>query len=104
MISRLARNTTEPTLLLFGDRGYADLESLDRRPAPQLALHGSFSLPVSFDVIAEHTRRSGGLVLSTKARQASLHTAAAFAAASIVFTAGFSADAFVLLCRRALSR
>ncbi len=51
-------------LLLSGDRGYcSDQALLDERGAPNLAVHGSISMMVDYQIIGEYCRRLGADVL-----------------------------------------
>lgn len=51
-------------LLLSGDRGYSEDHALKLgRGVPSLALHGSFSMMVDYQIIGEYCRRLGGQAL-----------------------------------------
>jgi len=51
-------------LLLSGDRGYSHDDALKLgRGAPTIALHGSFSMMVDYQIIGEYCRQLGGHVL-----------------------------------------
>jgi hypothetical protein len=54
-------------MLLSADKGNHRLGSLGRKPAPELALHGSFSLGVNYHAIKEHVAQSGGIALFPEA-------------------------------------
>lgn len=49
-----------PCLLLAGDQAFATLEQLRKCGEPQLALHGTFSLPVSYYSIKRYIQQKGG--------------------------------------------
>lgn len=52
--------TSGPRLLLAGDQAFATLEQLRGGGEPQLALHGTFSLPVSYYSIRRYVEQGGG--------------------------------------------
>lgn len=47
-------------LLISSDKGYGDISELDRNGFPGVSFHGSFSLMVNFDAIAEYFTVRGG--------------------------------------------
>jgi tetratricopeptide (TPR) repeat protein len=64
-------------LLLSGDRGYRDDEAiLAGQGAPAPAVHGSFSLPVDYQIIGECCRGLGGRVIHPAHRHESLNVSA----------------------------
>lgn len=63
-IKNLHRLSGGRMLLLSGDRGYSRDEDLNLgRGAPALALHGSFSMMVDYQIIGEYCRSLGASVL-----------------------------------------
>jgi len=63
-IKNLHRLSSGRMLLLSGDRGYSRDEELNLgRGAPALALHGSFSMMVDYQIIGEYCRHLGASVL-----------------------------------------
>ncbi|HEV3468423.1 MAG TPA: tetratricopeptide repeat protein [Pyrinomonadaceae bacterium] len=75
-------------LLLSGDRGYSGDQAILRgQGAPALAVHGSFSMMVDYQVIGEYCRLLGGQVLHPAHRHDSLHVSAFMFGDS---TAGFA--------------
>ena len=64
-------------LLLAGDRGACQDEALlQGQGRPDLSLHGSFSLPVDFQLLGEHCRGRGGTPLHPAHRAESLNVSA----------------------------
>lgn len=64
-------------LLLSGDRGYNGDEAILRgHGAPALAVHGSFSLMVDYQIIGEYCRALGGQVIHPAHRHESLNVSA----------------------------
>lgn len=64
-------------LLLSGDRGYNCDEALLRgEGAPTIAVHGSFSMMVDYQIIGEYCLRQGGEALYPAHRQESLNVSA----------------------------
>src|SRR3989344_1608782 len=65
----LMRLSENKLLLLSSDKGYAQLEEMDRLGPPSVAFHGSFSLMVNFEAIAQYFQQKGGdYVLQTPRR------------------------------------
>lgn len=64
-------------LLLSGDRGYNGAEAILRgQGAPTLAVHGSFSMMVDYQIIGEYCRQFGGRVIHPAHRHESLNVSA----------------------------
>jgi len=64
-------------LMLSGDRGYHGDEAILRgQGAPALAVHGSFSLMVDYQLLGEYCRRLGGRVLHPSHGHESLNVSA----------------------------
>ena len=63
-IKNLHRLSNGRMLLLSGDRGYSQDEDLNQgRGTPALAIHGSFSMMVDYQIIGEYCRSLGANVL-----------------------------------------
>jgi tetratricopeptide (TPR) repeat protein len=74
-------------LMLSGDRGYHDDAAILRgEGAPALAVHGSFSMMVDYQIVGEYCRRLGGHALHPAHRHESLNVSA--------FIFGGAADGF----------
>ncbi len=78
-------------IVLSADKGYARMEDLEERSAPNLSQHGSVSLMVNYHAIAEWVRARGGAVLRPPFRHASLDISAAVFSpdAGVEFAAAF---------------
>ena len=64
-------------LMLSGDRGYHGDEAILRgQGAPALAVHGSFSMMVDYQIVGEHCRHLGGRVIHPSHRHESLNVSA----------------------------
>jgi hypothetical protein len=64
-------------LMLSGDRGYnGDAAILRGDGAPSLAVHGSFSMMVDYQIVGEYCRRLGGQVMHPAHRHESLNVSA----------------------------
>jgi tetratricopeptide (TPR) repeat protein len=64
-------------LMLSGDRGYnGDEDILRGHGAPSLAMHGSFSMMVDYQIIGERCRQLGGHVIHPSHRHESLNVSA----------------------------
>lgn len=74
-LDRLRQLSRQGLVLLSADKGEHHLSSLDHRPAPQLATHGSFSLTVNYHALGAYCTRQGGLALLPRHRPASLDLA-----------------------------
>jgi tetratricopeptide (TPR) repeat protein len=59
-------------MLLSADKGNHRFGSLGRKPAPELALHGSFSLGVNYHAIKTRIEQSGGVALFPEAYHSSV--------------------------------
>jgi hypothetical protein len=68
----LARLADGRLLLLTGDKGYASEELLGGRTAPEMAVHGSFSLMVDYNAIGQWCEHRGGSFLHTSHLYSSL--------------------------------
>jgi len=75
-IDRLAAIGGGRLLLLTGDRGEVHAAYLGGDPIPNLAMHGSFSLPVNYHAIGVWVRAQGGVGLMTSYRHGSLAVSA----------------------------
>jgi len=76
-IRNLERLSRGRMLLLSGDRGYSDDGGLLRgQGAPTIAVHGSFSMMVDYQIIGEYCRLRGGDVLHPAHRSESLNISA----------------------------
>jgi tetratricopeptide (TPR) repeat protein len=110
-LERLERLAGGRLLLLAGDKGPTREEGLLGQEAPEVVLHGSFSLPVNYHALAFVVRRRGGRCLLPRPRPRRLALAAfqfglgpgedgetrqAFARAA----SGFNPDDFYLLKKR----
>lgn len=71
-LRRLAALSGGRLLLVAGDKGYVRDEELHGQEAPQLAMHGSFSLPVNLNAVCRWFQREGGEALVTEHAQVSL--------------------------------
>jgi len=71
-LERLLQLSRQGLVLLSADKGEHHLSSLDHRPAPQLATHGSFSLTVNYHALAQYCTRRGGLALLPRHHSTSL--------------------------------
>src|SRR5205085_11009184 len=64
-------------LVLSGDRGHHNDEAIMRGDgAPVVAVHGSFSMMVDYQLIGEYCRRLGGQVIHPAHRHESLNVSA----------------------------
>jgi tetratricopeptide (TPR) repeat protein len=64
-------------LMLSGDRGYNDDAAILRgEGAPTMAVHGSFSMMVDYQIVGEYCRRLGGQVVHPAHRHESLNVSA----------------------------
>jgi tetratricopeptide (TPR) repeat protein len=76
-IRNLHRLSCERMLLLSGDRGYSNDEALlEGKGAPTMAMHGSFSMMVDYQIIGEYCRHLGGQVLHPGRHAESLNISA----------------------------
>ncbi|MDO9456255.1 hypothetical protein [Nocardioides sp.] len=80
-----------PSCALVADKGHATALELCSQPEPAVVLHGSgFSLMVNFDLVAEHTRRLGGVAVLPRDPAHSL-VVAAFVRGAVDDPAGLAA-------------
>ena len=63
-------------LVLSADKGYHGAASLEGRPPPGIAVHGSFSMSVDYEAIGQWFADQDGLALFTSRRKSSLDLAA----------------------------
>lgn len=63
-------------LLLSADKGYSSESSLAGRPAPGLAVHGSFSLMVNYHAVGRWFAHRGGSFLASSHQSRHLHVVA----------------------------
>lgn len=76
-IRRLYHLSSGRMLLLSGDRGYSSDEALlEGKGVPTMALHGSFSMMVDYQIIGEYCRHLGGQVLHPGRNAESLNISA----------------------------
>ena len=76
-VDNLRRLSRGRMLLLSGDRGYSSDEALlEGQGAPTMAVHGSFSMMVDYQIIGEYCRQLGGQVLHPAHRAKSLNISA----------------------------
>jgi len=76
-IRNLRRLSNGRMLLLSGDRGYSsDAALLEGKGAPTMAVHGSVSMMVDYQIIGEYCRLRGGEVLHPAHRSESLNISA----------------------------
>jgi tetratricopeptide (TPR) repeat protein len=76
-VRNLHRLSRGRMLLLSGDRGYSDDEALlEGKGAPTMAVHGSFSMMVDYQIIGEYCRQLGGQVLHPGRQAESLNISA----------------------------
>jgi tetratricopeptide (TPR) repeat protein len=76
-VRNLRRLSRGRMLLLSGDRGYSDDQALlAGKGAPAMAVHGSFSMMVDYQIIGEYCRQLGGQVLHPGGRAKSLNISA----------------------------
>ncbi|HEY0764070.1 MAG TPA: SAM-dependent methyltransferase [Pyrinomonadaceae bacterium] len=76
-VENLHRLSGGRMLLLSGDRGYSSDEALlEGKGAPTMAVHGSFSLMVDYQIIGEFCRQLGGQVLHPERKTKSLNISA----------------------------
>jgi tetratricopeptide (TPR) repeat protein len=73
----LSRLASGRLLLLSADKGYAREEALHGREAPELVVHGSFSLMVNFHALGRFFMDRGGEFLATSLETADLVVATA---------------------------
>jgi tetratricopeptide (TPR) repeat protein len=73
----LRRLAHDRLLLLSADRGYHRPADLPGRPAPALAIHGSFSMVVNYHALGQYVVQQGGLFLATARAPAELDVCAA---------------------------
>jgi len=71
-LERLRQLSQQGLLLLSADKGEHQLANLEDRLAPQLATHGSFSLPVNYHAFEQYCRHQGGLALLPHTHPATL--------------------------------
>ncbi len=64
LLQTLKASTYRELIVLSSDKGEDNLHELDHRGAPELTVHGSFSLQVNFHALAEYCRGRKGTVLS----------------------------------------
>jgi tetratricopeptide (TPR) repeat protein len=76
-IRNLKRLSRGRLLLLSGDRGYSGDEALlEGNGAPTIAVHGSFSMAVDYQIIGEYCQRLGAQVLHPAHRAENLNVSA----------------------------
>lgn len=71
-LQRLQQLAPPGLVLLTADKGEHHLARLDRRPAPKLTTHGSFSLSVNYHAFSAYCTQQGGLALFPRQQPASL--------------------------------
>ena len=75
-LRHLGRLADSRLLLVAGDKGYAREELLAGRDAPELSIHGSFSLMVNFHALGRWLAHRGGEFLCTSHIHSSLNVVA----------------------------
>lgn len=68
-IKLLRKLANDKLLIISTDKGYNNLETLDRLGYPSILFHGSFSLMVNFHALAAYFKNSGGDAYLQKSRK-----------------------------------